>query len=164
MVQGKMIQIYEDHCIYSDSHWFSFILWIILIFPLSQINRHRPQSCPCRQQSLRIIKNHWELLRINENHFQTYLTITKNQWESLRIAKNHWELLKINENQFQTYLRIIKNHWESVSDLFENHQESMRISFRLIWESLRIIKNHWESIPDLFENHQEPLRIAENQF
>ena len=33
-----------------DSDWFSLILQIILIFPLSQINRHRPHSCPCRQQ------------------------------------------------------------------------------------------------------------------
>ena len=26
MVQGQMTQMPEDHCIYSDSHWFALIL------------------------------------------------------------------------------------------------------------------------------------------
>ena len=38
MVQGQMKQIYDDQCIYSDSHWFALILRIIIIFPLSQIH------------------------------------------------------------------------------------------------------------------------------
>ena len=36
--------------ILSDSHWFSFILRIILFLPLGQNHRHRPHICPCRQQ------------------------------------------------------------------------------------------------------------------
>ena len=38
MVQGQMTQIYENQCIYSDSHWYALILWIIIIFPFSQIH------------------------------------------------------------------------------------------------------------------------------
>ena len=42
----------QVHSVYTDSHWFSLILWIPIIFPLSQNHRHRSHSCPCRQQSL----------------------------------------------------------------------------------------------------------------
>ena len=38
MVWGQMTQIYEDQCIYSNSHWSALILWIIIIFPHSQIH------------------------------------------------------------------------------------------------------------------------------
>ena len=46
MVQCQMTQMHENHCIYSDFHWFS----LILKMPPGQNHRHRPHSCPCRQQ------------------------------------------------------------------------------------------------------------------
>ena len=42
-------------------HWFALILWIILFFLLSQDHRHRPHSCPCRQQQW------WETLDVDGN-------------------------------------------------------------------------------------------------
>ena len=169
MVQGQMTQTYEDHCIYSDSHWFcKSFSFSHSVKPTGIDHTAVLADSNQFQTCLRITENHqesprinfrliWELPRslwINENQFQTYS----------RITENHWESLWINFRLIQESLRITKNQWESISDVFENHQESHRINFRLIWESPRIAENQWESLSDWSENQQESSRIIENHW
>ena len=101
------------------------------IAPVASILNWFSQTRYQFQTYSRIIKYHWESLRINFRLIWESSGITKNQRESISdLFKNHQESLRITKNQFQTYLRITNNH-----------QELLRINFRLIQESLRIIKN-----------------------
>ena len=55
MVQGQMTQIYENQCIYSDSHWFALIHINSVNhshFPIQSNPLNRPHSFPYRQQSM----------------------------------------------------------------------------------------------------------------
>ena len=73
-------------------YWFSLILQIILIFPLSQINSHKPHSCLCRQQ----IHTKNSFMVTNEEHGSSqYMPFfsTFDSWASLWYS---FDLISIN--------------------------------------------------------------------
>ena len=74
--------------------------------------------------SLKIIENHWNSLKINGNQFE----INQNHW----INENHWKSMKINENQWKS-LKIFENLWKSMK-INENQ-----------WKSMKINENQWKS-------------------